>query len=426
MSYVLSDDNLKSENYSVKNEKDEKKKKIVLISVNLLLLFSMLLYGINYTLIKYFIKLNGSTYIFIILRSILTIPIMIYIYSSKKSEPKKKKLLCNMKEMVKKEKNIEKKLLLKKNNNNNLNKNSHSSNKCYDNIKHYDDDNKNNSNYMSSDNNGNIYNCEKYETCVNIEGANDHCLSQINKNDEKLIPKVAYIPMIISSVAGSLRQIIVIVALQYTDSHNVGIIQPTIPIFTALMSHYLKIEKMNYITSLSIFLSCIGLAITAEIWNIHSLDFGFLLLLTVPVTKGLQVIYINIATKYVNNNMIQFFEMIVMFFIALPFGILGEMLFKKKYNIINEIYNLNIYQFLCVIYSAIAIIFICWKIQIIALNHLTPISVSLYQSFQPCFTFILAKFFLNETIGLNKFIGTIFIVVSLLLYQYRFHKKIEA
>ncbi|GAW83444.1 transporter [Plasmodium gonderi] len=429
---------LKVEEFFTKKKQDEGGENVVLITVNLLLLFSMFLYGINYILMKYFIMINGSIYIFIFLRTILTIPLMIYMYMSKKSEPKKKKLLhdVNDKEAtVEKDKNQLDQELSKVEEENENNKKKSTKNSMLEENKKKNSNNSNNNDkdnkdskvdYMTQDRDGknndynddDNYDSNKHETRINIENKCSSYFSTLIKNDEKLIPKIAYMPILILSITGALRQVIVIIALQYTDSHNVAIIQPTIPIFTALMSYYLKIEKMNYITCFSIFLSFFGLAITAEIWNMGSFDFGFLLLLTVPVTKGLQVIYINIATRYVSNDVIQFSQMAVLFLIAVPFGMLGEMFINENYNVISEVYNVTTNQFLCILYSTLAIIFLCWKIQIIALNYLTPVTVSLYQSFQPCFTFVLARLFLNETINYNKYVGTVFIVISLLLYQY--------
>ncbi|KAI4834792.1 drug/metabolite transporter DMT1 [Plasmodium brasilianum] len=427
---------LKAEELFSINEEGKGKGNALLITVNLLLLFSMLLYGVNYILMKYFILINGSIYIFIILRTVLTMPLMIYICISQKSEPKKKKLLHDMNITGQKESTAQGELGLKVENEefektyNNKHKDSNSNDKKKK-KKKKKNNNKNNgdeSNNLMDSGYGNDKDdkCnDAYETRLNIESAGINYLGRLFKNDEKLIPKIAYMPIIILSVTGAIRQAIVIIALQYTDSHNVAIIQPTIPIFTAILSYYMKIEEMNYITFVSIFLSFFGLAITAEIWNLGTFDFGFLLLLAVPVTKGLQVIYINISTRYVSNDIILFAQMAVLFLITLPFGILGEIFINKNYNVVREIYDLTTNQFLCILYSTIAIIFVCWKIQIIALNHLTPITVSLYQSFQPCFTFILAKLLLNETINYNKYIGTLFIIISLFLYQYGCSKRVK-
>ncbi|CAD2104376.1 drug/metabolite transporter, putative [Plasmodium vinckei brucechwatti] len=386
-----------------KYNKNEEGPGAVFVVVNLMLLFSMLLYGINYILMKYFIMINGSVYIFIILRTLLTLPFLFYIYLSKKSEPKKKKLLHNVNEMynekIEENYNADINNSKKKTNNNNNTKDS-------DNKK--GKTNKNSSNQKSEENN---------EVVLNLENADPCCFSKITNTDEKLIPRSAYIPLIILSVTSALRQIIVLFALQYTDSHNAAIIQPTIPIFTALMSYYLKIEKLNYMSFLAILLSFIGLGITVEIWNLKSFDFGFLLLLTVPFTKGLQVIYINVAAKYVSNDIIQFCQMAVLLVITLPYGILGEMFVNNNYNVIKEIYSLTRNQLICIVYSTIAVIYLSWKIQIVALNYLTPVTVSLYQSFQPAFTFVLARIFLNETINYNKYVGTVFIIISLILYQ---------
>ncbi|CAD2113510.1 hypothetical protein YYG_00245 [Plasmodium vinckei petteri] len=384
-----------------KGHKNEEGPEAVFVVVNLLLLFSMFLYGINYILMKYFIMINGSVYIFIILRTILTLPFLFYIYLSKKSEPKKKKLLHNVNEMYneKVEENYNA-------DNNNKKTNNNNNTKVSDNKKE-----KTNKNSSTQKNEGNN------EVVLNLENADPSCFSKITNTDEKLIPRSAYIPLIILSVTSALRQIIVIFALQYTDSHNAAIIQPTIPIFTALMSYYLKIEKLNYMSFLAILLSFIGLGITVEIWNLKSFDFGFLLLLTVPFTKGLQVIYINVAAKYVSNDIIQFCQMAVLLAITLPYGILGEMFVNNNYNVVKEIYSITRNQFICIVYSTIAVIYLSWKIQIVALNYLTPVTVSLYQSFQPAFTFVLARIFLNETINYNKYVGTVFIIISLILYQ---------
>lgn len=430
MSNILNNDFFKLDRFLCNNGSDEGDNSLLMIGVNLLLLFSMFLYGINYILMKYFIKIKGSIYIFIILRTALTIPLMIYMFISKKPCSQNKKLLDqDMKEIDTEMNSYEKDLELanpneesktsrkygwsSKNKKKHKNKNtSHGNDKSNNNDKNNNDIINNN---ISVNKNKCIQN--------NIE-ENSGCnfFNKLFWNEEKLIPKAAYMPMLILSITGALRQVIVIVALQYTDSHNVAIIQPTIPIFTALISYYLKIEKMNYITAFSIFLSFFGLAITAEIWNLNTFDLGFYLLLTVPITKGLQVIYINVATKYVNNDIIQFSQMFFLLIITLPFGILGEIFINQNYNILQETYELNMRQFLCILYSTIAIIILCWKIQIIALNYLTPITVSLYQSFQPCFTFVLARLFLNETINATKIIGTIFIILSLFLYQYGCNK----
>ncbi|SOV75111.1 drug/metabolite exporter, drug/metabolite transporter [Plasmodium sp. gorilla clade G3] len=415
MSNILNNDIFNLDRFLSNNGSSEGNNSLLMIGVNLLLLFSMFLYGINYILMKYFIKIKGSIYIFIILRTALTIPLMIYMFISKKPCSQNKRLLDeDMKEMDTELNSNEKDLELA--NPNEENKTSRKYGWSSKNKKKYK--NKNTSN--DNNNNNNNMNVNKNKCIQNNINESSSCnfFNKLFWNEEKLIPKVAYMPMLILSITGALRQVIVIVALQYTDSHNVAIIQPTIPIFTALISYYLKIEKMNYITAFSIFLSFFGLAITTEIWSLKTFDLGFFLLLTVPVTKGLQVIYINVATKYVSNDIIQFSQMFFLLIITLPFGIFGEIFINKNYNVLQETYQLTIQQFLCILYSTIAIIILCWKIQIIALNYLTPITVSLYQSFQPCFTFVLARLFLAETINACKIIGTIFIIFSLFLYQY--------
>ncbi|SOV21944.1 drug/metabolite exporter, drug/metabolite transporter [Plasmodium sp. DRC-Itaito] len=414
MCSILNNDFFKLDRFLSSSGNDDGSNNLLMIGVNLLLLFSMFLYGINYILMKYFIKINGSIYIFIILRTALTIPLMIYMFLSKKPCSQNKRLLDqDMKDIDTDMNSNGKDLELATPNEEN--KTSRKYGWSSKNKKKYKNKNQSNDNNNNDNINVNQNKCIQNDI---EESSSCNFFNRLFFNEEKLIPKAAYMPILILSITGALRQVIVIVALQYTDSHNVAIIQPTIPIFTALISYYLKIEKMNYITAFSILLSFFGLAITAEMWSLKSFDLGFYLLLTVPITKGLQVIYINVATKYVSNNIIQLSQMFFLLIITLPFGILGEIFINKNYNILQEISQLNMQQFLCILYSTIAIIILCWKIQIIALNYLTPITVSLYQSFQPCFTFVLARLFLNETINAGKIIGTLFIILSLFLYQY--------
>lgn len=66
-------------------------------------------------------------------------------------------------------------------------------------------------------------------------------------------------------------------------------------------------------------------------------------------------------------------------------------------------------------YSAVSVVYVAWKIQILGVKIIGPIRVSLFQAIQPCFTIFLEYMFLGEQVTVRVLIGTLIVIAALVI-----------
>lgn len=114
------------------------------------------------------------------------------------------------------------------------------------------------------------------------------CLSSLSHY--KLHPDARW-PVLVSTVSGCVRQMIVPIALMFTTANaagkhgglsmrlmlclsSTGIIQPAVPVFTAVVAILYGLEKFCWMTGVAIAFCVVGLFISEEGWRLDHIDTG--------------------------------------------------------------------------------------------------------------------------------------------------------
>ncbi|KAF8822171.1 putative drug/metabolite transporter DMT1 [Cardiosporidium cionae] len=220
-------------------------------------------------------------------------------------------------------------------------------------------------------------------------------------------------------VCGAIRQMAIPIALMFTTVSHVGVIQPAVPVFTTIIAICFRVEKPSTISIISILFCFLGLGVAEELWKNFDGMKGFWLLLLIPITKGLQIVGIQMCTR-LSSLKIQLFQIlgIIVFVVPFFFYIELEEYSDGKMSVLwNRIRSLSMIQWLAIFYSLIAVILISWRIQIWCVQAVGSITVATYQCLQPVFSFFLARFILGEALTAARLGGSAIICASLLLSQ---------
>lgn len=235
------------------------------------------------------------------------------------------------------------------------------------------------------------------------------------------VDKQAVFPLTVTALAGALRQMIVPVALMFTSATNAGIIQPSVPVFTAFLAIFFSLESGCIYTFISIFLAVIGLIIAGQAWNFQNIDKGFMLLLLVPLSKGLQVIGLQYASRYERSSVLQIYQIVGLIAFIVPVATILELALYSNWSFTifwGFVKELDAWSWGALVYSAVSIILVCWRIQILGVQVIGSIGVALYQAFQPVFAFLLGHFVLGEPLLPIQIFGAAVVCVALIVYQY--------
>eukprot|EP00922_Rhytidocystis_sp_ex-Travisia-forbesii_P054557 GHVS01080854.1.p1 GENE.GHVS01080854.1~~GHVS01080854.1.p1 ORF type:complete len:504 (+),score=101.58 GHVS01080854.1:167-1678(+) len=224
----------------------------------------------------------------------------------------------------------------------------------------------------------------------------------------------------VAALSGAIRQMIVPIALMFTSAANAGLIQPTVPVFTSFLAVILGLETAGVLTCISIIMAAFGLLIAGRAWDVQNLDKGFLMLLLVPVSKGLQVIGLQFASKHERSSVLQIYQIIGLIAFIVPVATFAELVFYANGSfakMIGFVGDLDVISWAAVVYSAVSIILICWRIQILGVKIIGSVGVALYQAFQPVFAFLLGHFVLGEPLFIMQAVGAIIVCLALVVYQ---------
>lgn len=362
------------------------------VTTHLLMVLSMGLYAFNYIVLKIFNE-NNNAFLFSFLRSIMSIPLvpLLLVLGKRSSKPDPK--------------NIDNE------------NNSDFDRTAYVQMPNQLFYNNNSEDTIKADK-------ERLEV-VQALMEEETNLSMLEKmmNWFKLLRlrKEAVPGIFMASLSGAIRQMVVPVALMFTSAQNAGIIQPSVPVFTALLSYAIGLETGSLLTALSIMTCALGLSISGEVWNFRQVDIGFYMLLLVPLSKGLQVIGLQMASKYHKGFVVQLYQILGLIGFVIPVAGILELAFYCQFSFrtfASQITSLTSIAWLCVLYSTIGVILICWKIQIMGVQVIGSIGVCLYQCLQPVFAFMFAAIFLREPMKTPHVIGAIVVILGLLIFQF--------
>eukprot|EP00916_Digyalum_oweni_P007852 GHVL01013197.1.p1 GENE.GHVL01013197.1~~GHVL01013197.1.p1 ORF type:complete len:274 (+),score=3.53 GHVL01013197.1:313-1134(+) len=241
------------------------------------------------------------------------------------------------------------------------------------------------------------------------------------------IPRKSVFPVLLTGISGAVRQMVVPIALMFTSATSAGIIQPSVPVFTAVLTVCLGLEKGTWMKFLSVAICVAGLIVASNISQAH-VDFGFWLLLVVPVSKGFQVVGVKMALGNLNGLAIQLWQIIILVLFVTPISFIAEIGIYHDWSINrwwSSVMAISLLHWGAVIYSVVAIILVCWRIQIFGVSVLGSLAVALYQALQPVFTMILSSLILKVPIRNNQIIGGVIVTVGLVLYVTQEWKQVR-
>lgn len=196
-------------------------------------------------------------------------------------------------------------------------------------------------------------------------------------------------------------------ALKYTYASNVGLISSTIPIFTALLAHYVTKEekfKLRFIIGFSF--AIIGIFII--IYNGQILKLNPLGDLLAVLTAILFAVY-SVILKFVRSDYSQIYITKKIFFYGMVFVL--PIAFMKNISIPNiEIIDFSIIGnllFLSIIASVLC--FIMWNKAVVLIGSVKSTN---YIYFVPMITMIASNIFLKERITIMMVIGGLLIFIG--------------
>ena len=203
-------------------------------------------------------------------------------------------------------------------------------------------------------------------------------------------------------------------ALKFTQAANVGLYMGAIPIFTAIVAHFLtKDEELNKFVWLGFLVSLIGMSLILFDSSKFELRLkGDLLALLGALTFAIYSVAVKLAPKGYHYIVITRKS----FLYGLLFMLIYYVALHKSFNVkalTQSVVILNI-LYLGVISSGLA--FILWQQGI---ERIGSIKASNYIYLVPLITAIAGVVFLDETMSLKMIIGALLIIVGLYISQKR-------
>ncbi|MBN1468042.1 MAG: DMT family transporter [Fusobacteriaceae bacterium] len=195
-------------------------------------------------------------------------------------------------------------------------------------------------------------------------------------------------------------------ALKYTYASNVGLISSTIPIFTALLAHYITKEKKFELRFIIGFLFAI-IGIFIIIYNGQILKLNPLGDLLAVLTAILFAVY-SVILKFVRGNYSQIYITKKIFFYGMVFVL--PIAYMKNISLNIEVMNFSIIGnllFLSIIASVLC--FIMWNKAVVLIGS---VKATNYIYFVPMITMIASNIFLKERITLMMAMGGLLIFIG--------------
>lgn len=196
-------------------------------------------------------------------------------------------------------------------------------------------------------------------------------------------------------------------SLKYTYASNVGLFSSSIPIFTAILAHFLtKEKKFEFNILFGFIFSFIGIFLIIFNGRILKLNpYGDLLAITASVIFAIYSVLLKMVINENSNILITK----KIFFYGIIFMI--PIIFIKKISYHNFI-SLSFFSFLNLIFLAVfasALCFIMWNQSV---KIIGSVQASNYIYFVPIITMTASSIFLHEKISIIMIIGGILILIG--------------
>eukprot|EP00914_Ancora_sagittata_P023899 GHVO01047625.1.p1 GENE.GHVO01047625.1~~GHVO01047625.1.p1 ORF type:complete len:303 (+),score=51.30 GHVO01047625.1:119-1027(+) len=227
--------------------------------------------------------------------------------------------------------------------------------------------------------------------------------------------------ILICSLTGGMRQVLMPIALTSTTVANAGLIQPSIPVVTTLMSMVTGLESFSYGSSFAAVGCFIGLAVTGQVWDIAAVDTGFWYLLLIPVLKALQLNAVHVALVDYSMTTVQIGQAVGMILFVLPLSYILELGTVCKWNNQNFVMNvasLSKTAWACVFGSSVLMIMVSWRIQIAGTKRLGPNGTSFMLALQSVLAMLFGWLVLGEELTFHGIGGAGIVTGSLALHQW--------
>lgn len=194
------------------------------------------------------------------------------------------------------------------------------------------------------------------------------------------------------------------VGLKYTSASKAGFLVSLSVLFVPVVQSVVTKKKPSKWTIISISLSLIGLYLISGM-NGTSLNIGDIIIMTAAVGNTLYIISIDRLGKEIDNYRLSFIQLMTTFIISFIIAIFCEGI---NIQVIKD--NMLVLLIIGICGTGITT-FLQTKSQKVA----SPESVGIILLGEPLATLLLAFFFLNETILLRGFIGSIILTIALVI-----------
>ncbi|UKJ88991.2 hypothetical protein MACJ_002237 [Theileria orientalis] len=104
--------------------------------------------------------------------------------------------------------------------------------------------------------------------------------------------------MLIACLSGAIRQSLLPFIMEGSEASTLGIVAPSVPLVTAVISHAFKVEKLTRITVICLVISTAGLVFALDLIDkfLSSSHLSYYLLLLIPITKSFQVVFLKMSS----------------------------------------------------------------------------------------------------------------------------------
>ena len=220
------------------------------------------------------------------------------------------------------------------------------------------------------------------------------------------LPDAKFLPWIILTgvLQLSLNNVAAQIGMQTLSAGMACVLNYTVPIWTAIMAHFVLNEKLTRIKCFGIFLAIVGLYVLMGLQGVDDLSAAFIIILGAACAA---VAYIIVKLKLSKQNMIQLttWQMI--------FGVLALIIYSSAFEQ-GEI-NWCVPAVLCVIYNgalASALAFFLWNY---VLTHIEASTATVATLVAPIVGVLGGVIFLNEPLTAQIISGMILIFAGILI-----------
>ncbi|UVC49730.1 hypothetical protein MACK_003840 [Theileria orientalis] len=130
--------------------------------------------------------------------------------------------------------------------------------------------------------------------------------------------------MLIACVSGAIRQSLLPFIMEGSEASTLGIVAPSVPMVTAVISHVFNVEKITRITVICLLIAAAGLIFALDLINnlLSSAHLSYYLLLLIPITKSFQVVFLKMSSDKFESLQLMANQVLVSTVLCLPMSII--------------------------------------------------------------------------------------------------------